>query len=84
MAGKYSPLERYLAGLPDSTCDVTMTFEHIERILGDQLPPSAHKHRPWWANERDGQHVHAHSWLDAGWKVDSVDQNRKQVRFRRK
>jgi len=83
MAGKYTPLEHYLTALPAIQRDVTLSFEQIERILNDKLPPSAYNHRAWWANEREGQHVHAHAWLDAGWKVNTVNFNQKWVRFLR-
>jgi hypothetical protein len=83
MAGKYTPLEKYLSDLPESTREITLTFEQIEKILADKLPQSAYDHRAWWANERDGNHVHAHAWLNVGWKVESVDQNRVWVKFQR-
>jgi hypothetical protein len=83
MAGKYTPLEHYLRGLPESQWEVTMSFEQIERILNDRLPLSATQHRAWWSNETEGSHVEAHAWLNAGWKVDTVNSNGKWVRFRR-
>jgi len=81
MVGKYTPLEHYLHKLPTQQKDVTLTFEQIERTLNDKLPPSAHNHRAWWGNEIDGQHVHAHAWMDAGWKVDTVNFKENWVRF---
>lgn len=83
MAGKYSPLENYLRALPASQWEVTMNFYQIERILNDKLPSSAHQYQAWWANQQKGSHVEAQAWLDAGWKVDSVNFNSKWVRFRR-
>lgn len=81
MAGKYSPLEKYLLGLPTSQKEVTLGFEEIERIINATLPPSAHEHREWWENEKEGNHVNARAWANAGWKVESVDFNRKQARL---
>jgi hypothetical protein len=81
MTGKYTPLEKYLKALTGNKQDVTLSFEQIERILNDKLPASAHRHQAWWANEKEGSHVHAHSWLNAGWKVDSVNQKGKWVRL---
>ena len=81
---KYTPLKLFLAGLPASQKEITLTFSRIEEILGDKLPKSASLHRAWWSNEIDGQHVEAQSWLDAGWRVDSVDQTRNWIRFIRK
>lgn len=83
MAGKYTPLRQYLLAVPELTREVTLTFAQIETILADKLPPSAHNHREWWSNEQHGSHVHAQAWLDAGWKVESVDQQRSWVIFRR-
>lgn len=81
MTSKYTPLEHYLRGIPVEQKDVTLTFEQIERILNDKLPPSAQQYPAWWANEKDGQHVHAHSWLNAGWRKDMVNFTNKWVRF---
>ncbi len=83
MAGKYTPLGAYLAAIPQGQSDITLSFEQIESILGDKLPPSAHEHRAWWSNETDGQHVNAHAWMDAGWTADTVDQERGVIRFLR-
>lgn len=81
MAGKYTPLEIYLNALPESQREVTLSFDHIEKILGDKLPRSAYQHRAWWANEKNGNHVHAWSWLDARWKVETVNFTEKWVRL---
>lgn len=81
VVGSYSPLGGYLGGLDSSTSE--LSFTQIERILGRALPPSARRHRAWWANESDGTHSHSYSWLGVGWMVDSVDLNRGTVRFRR-
>jgi hypothetical protein len=35
----------------------------------------------WWANEKEGNHINARAWANAGWKVESVDFNRKQARL---
>lgn len=78
---KYTPLRIYLQSQPVGQTQLTLTFEKIEQILSAKLPPSAYQHQAWWANERNGAHVHAHSWLEAGWKVESFDLNRKMVRF---
>ncbi len=80
---KYEPLQTYLAGLPAGTQDKTMTFAQIEKILNTKLPPSAHEYRPWWANEYRSTHTHARFWLNAGWKVDSLDLSGEWVRFKR-
>jgi hypothetical protein len=80
---KYTPLKNYLTGVPAGTREKTLQFEHIEKIINDQLPPSAYEYRPWWGNEKEGTRVHARSWLDAGWLVDTVSFSGGWVRFRR-
>ena len=78
--GSYLPLGEYLGRLDSST--EQLTFAQIEQILGRPLPPSSRRHRAWWANESEGTHSHARSWLGKGWLVDSVDLGG-TVRFRR-
>ena len=78
---KYEPLGEYLATIPASQAIVTLTFNEIEKIIGAELPPSAAKHRAWWANQETGSR--APHWQAAGFKVDKVDQQHKIVSFRR-
>jgi len=75
IAGKYHRLEEYLSNSKKQI--EVLTYDEIERILGFKLPPSAYKHRPWWAN---GGHNQANSWLNAGWKVASVNLG-KSIKF---
>jgi hypothetical protein len=81
MAGKYRPLEHYLRDLPANQREVTLSFEQIERILNDKLPPSAYQYQAWWANQRTGTHVEAYAWMNAGWKVETVNLSEKWVRL---
>jgi hypothetical protein len=59
----YDPLEKHL-----NTARITLTFDEIERILGFELPKSAHIHDAWWDN---GTHNHPqrNAWINAGWRV---------------
>ncbi len=79
--GKYSPLQEYLKSLEPDEDEIQLSFRLIEKIIQDKLPPASYKHRPWWANEKNGPHVQARAWMNAGWKVDSVDQGRETVTF---
>ena len=82
-AGKYHKLYERLNRLQSSewkTC-----FSEVESILGFSLPPSARRHRPWWANQRsDNGHNHALAWTAAGWETDEVDMDAETLSFRRR
>lgn len=78
---KYKPLQSHLErrqGRPEM-----LTFEDIEAIIGKQLPKSAVVHRAFWANDNEGYHSHARSWMGAGYRVAYVDREEKIVRFER-
>jgi hypothetical protein len=79
--GKYEPLAAHLSAR--DTDSWSASFAEIETVLGTGLPPSAHKHPAWWANQRDGGHSQAQGWQSVGWQVWSVDFKRKRVEFRR-
>ena len=81
MAGKYTPLENYLRELPESQREVTLRFEEIERILNGKLPSSAYEDRRWWDHETEGNHVSLRAWANAGWKIESLDVNKKRVKL---
>ena len=79
MAGKYTPLENYLRDLPASQKEVSLSFDQVEGILNNKLPSSAYEDQRWWDHGTEGNHVNKRAWANAGWKVESVDFNRKQV-----
>ncbi len=81
MAGKYTPLSNYLKNIPASQKEITLTFARIEEILCDKLPRSSGQYTAWWNNELEGAHVQAHGWMDAGWRVDTVNLAKGWVRF---
>ncbi len=81
MSGKYTPLEKYLRGLPESQREVTLRFEEIERILKFKLPASAYEDERWWLREKEGNHVTARAWSNAGWRVEHVDVKKKRVKL---
>lgn len=71
-----------LLQIPSNVSEKTLTFSEIESILGFKLPGSAYNHRPWWANPSSAiDHPYAQAWLAAGWKVETVNQSQKWVRF---
>ena len=63
---------------------VTLSFQEIDKILApESLPPTAHTTRQWWGNEVGSSSRQCAAWLDAGWKVDTVDLKAGKVRFRK-
>lgn len=81
MTDKFTLLEQYLRGLHVSQEEVTLTFDLIEGILHDTLPPPAYQDGAWWGNQKQGTQVEVIAWMDAGWMVEVVDLNEKWVRF---
>ena len=81
MSDKFTPLQHYLQGLHAGTEEVTLTFEIIEGIMNDTLPPIAYQDVTWWGNQKQGTQVEVIAWMDAGWLVETVDLHEKWVRF---
>jgi hypothetical protein len=82
--GKYNPLYSYLKEIPSNISSLDLTFEKIKNEIGIELPFSASKYRAWWANAGNpNQHPYCQSWLQAGWKVDTVDLMNQIVYFKR-
>lgn len=79
--GKYAALHAWLLEQPATKERLQLTFEQLERLLGESLPDSAKTHRAWWADDAAG-HVQTRAWLRAGWKVEDVDFSANQVVFK--
>lgn len=72
---KYLDLKKYLEN--SGKAMIKLSFEEIESIIHDSLPPSAIKHsEPRWSNNKD--HSQAVSWLDAGYETDYVTDTYKE------
>ena len=79
--GKYHRLYKHLSSLPAQTWRTT--FNEVETILGFELPVSARRHRPWWANLTGGTSPsHALAWTAAGWETAEVDMVAETLSFR--
>lgn len=64
---KYAAITEYLR---KSTNDKeTLSYKDIERILGEELPATAYKHRAFWANTG---RVASQTWISAGWKAGAL------------
>jgi hypothetical protein len=77
--GGFARLGDWLSAQPQSM--LTISFKQIDEVTGKKLPPSASKHRAYWANSM--ANARARDWLNAGWRVASVDGTSGVVRFER-
>lgn len=82
---KYEPLYGYLARQEPGNNRLCLTFEQIEGILKEPLPPSAYEHSTWWGNRPHANYVppHAAAWHKAGWRVGNVNLAGREVEFER-
>ena len=83
MAGKYTPLEQYLQGLPVNKKEASFSFAQIESILKSALPASAYEDERWWRHATEGNHRSRRAWVQAGWQIASLKVGAQQVKFRR-
>lgn len=67
----YGELTRFLRQLPASENSCGLSFNQIEGIVKRELPFSARRDRTFWANA--DKRYYARFWLQAGWRVQSVD-----------
>lgn len=79
---RYAPLALFLQNQPIRQDTLVLTFQNVEDIIGDTLPPYARRHRSWWANDSVG-HVQSQQWLDVGWRVSTINMNEQRVQFSR-
>lgn len=79
--GVYEPLAKHLESLHGDSWNAS--FSEIERILRRKLPDSAYDYRPWWGNQKKGNHSQAKAWREVGWETRDVNLGRKVVRFER-
>ena len=78
---KYDPLTAFLQRQPPDKDRLQMSFQRVEEILGAALPPSARYDRTWWGNTVNRTRVQAHAWLNAVWRVETVELGRQSVTF---
>jgi hypothetical protein len=78
---RYAPLAVWLQEQLPSERAIQLTFQQIEAIIGDTLPPSAHE-RFWWANNSTTR-VQSQQWLEVGWRVSKMDMSEETVVFSR-
>jgi hypothetical protein len=76
---KYDALGDYLKRQRGDA--VPMTFRDIEKITGAKLPASS-RYRAWWSNN-DFNSVLTKVWIEAGFKSEQVDMEKRKLVFRR-
>ena len=77
--GKYSPLRVFLE--TQGKDRIAMSFDEIERLLGEMLPASK-KYPAWWSNNPSNNPM-TKEWLAAGFETGEVDVGRESVVFSR-
>jgi CBS domain-containing protein len=78
---RYAPLAIWLQSQTRNQQEnLLLSFEQIETIIDDKLPPSARQQRTWWANDSVG-HTQSQQWLEVGWRVSSVNMGEEKVVF---
>ena len=77
---RYARLAIWLTNRESQGKEVQLKFDDIEAIIGDALPPSARRHRTWWANDTVA-HVQSQQWLEAGWRVSYINLSEQRVTF---
>ncbi|WP_441235846.1 DUF7662 domain-containing protein [Bradyrhizobium sp. 930_D9_N1_4] len=80
---KYDPLKSRLTAFREDS--LALSFEEIEGLIGQPLPPSSRDYDEWWSNEDPKKTTHSQSkaWVTAGFTAE-VDRLRRHVTFRRK
>jgi len=74
---KFLAFEQYLKNCNEEK--VELTFEEIEKIIGEKLSTSAYKHIAYW--HLSETHTFPHSWLVSGFAMDKLDLKRQKVVF---
>jgi len=76
---KYQALTQFLDEIEGDR--VVMAFEDINDLIGGDLPESAFKHRPWWANRTEGKGSQNLAWQSVGWETRDVNMELDEVTF---
>ena len=77
----FEALSNYLGRVGEEQERLRYSFEQIEKILGHTLSPAARENRSWWSN--DGESEQALAWMEAGWRVVSVNLTNHHVNLAR-
>ena len=66
---KYDPLMVFLD--KSGKYELTLSYEEIESIIGDNLPPTASNNKNWW-NNNDRSHPQSAAWSDVGYRTCKI------------
>lgn len=77
LKGKYRLFSDYLQKCESDV--LILSFNDIEEILHQELPPSAREHRAMWANTETNSL--AASWLNIGYRTTKVDLENEKIKF---
>lgn len=69
MDKKYIPLATFFQNA--SSEELTLTYNEIETILGQQLPNAAYLNASWW-QKRKAPYSHFEAWSSSGYNVERV------------
>ena len=69
MEKKYIPLAAFFQQITSS--EVTLTYQEIETIMGQQLPNAAYLNSSWWFKQK-APFSHFEAWMNAGYCVKKV------------
>ncbi len=58
------------------------SFREVEKLVGEPLPPSAFKHRPWWSNNNNNNTNSNRPWERSGFRTEAVNMAEQTVVFR--
>ena len=78
---KNYPMHEFFCNLAGDKCFIS--FDSLGRTRGNGvLPDSAYKYGAWWWYDFENhKHRHALTWLTAGWGIEQVSLDKKQVVF---
>ena len=74
-------LQDYLEKLDPGQDKIRISFSIIDQYMPGGVPSFAHEHRSWWDNNPETSQ--AQEWLDAGWRVVTVNMTTQQVSLAR-
>ena len=66
---KYDPLMMFLD--KSGKDEITLSYDEIEKIIGDELPLTARNNVNWW-NNNDNSHSQSAAWSDVGYRTCKI------------